>query len=58
MQRSLSVSRARFPSITKTAWGQTTAHRPQPVHFSGSYRSVTTFLRYWSGVVFLLCFSG
>jgi hypothetical protein len=41
MHRSLSVSRARAagpgcPSITNTAWGHTSAHLPQPLHFEGS----------------------
>jgi len=45
-----SPSRIRdFPfSTASTACGQTTAHRPQPLHFSGSNVRVTTPGKYRS----------
>jgi hypothetical protein len=54
MHRSRSVTRALRPSISKTAWGQTAAHIPQPEHFSGAYFKVATFFKCWSGTDFLL----
>jgi hypothetical protein len=42
MQASRSVMRAFLSSIEKTACGQTSVHLPHPMHFSGSFRSVTT----------------
>ena len=45
MQASRSTNRARFSSIRNTAWGQTTAHIPHPVHFVSSSLKVTTFER-------------
>lgn len=46
MQASRSTILA-FPfSTTKTPWGQTSSHMPQPVHFSASNSRVTTFRRY------------
>jgi hypothetical protein len=46
MQASRSTILALRSSTAKTACGQTTAQRPQPVHFSASNFSVTTFGKY------------
>jgi hypothetical protein len=46
MHLSLSVTMARLSCMRKTPCGQTSTHRPQPVHFSASKFSVVTFARY------------
>jgi hypothetical protein len=47
MHRSLSVIAARLSRISKTRCGQTSTHRPHPVHLSAEYLSVVTFARYF-----------
>ena len=46
-----------FPSISKTACGQTIAHKPHPVHLSASNFNVTTLLRYLSARILSSRFS-
>jgi hypothetical protein len=48
MQKSRSDTAAFLPETVKTPLGQTVSHIPQPVHFSESSSSETTFLRYTS----------
>lgn len=46
MQASLSCIHARSePFMPMTAWGQTSMHMPQPIHFSSLRLSVTTSFR-------------
>ena len=51
MQASRSTIRALRFSTTKTAWGQTDTHIPQPVHFCTSSVKVTTPGKYLSLVI-------
>lgn len=45
MQRSLSSIFAFLSLMLKTLWGQTSAHLPQPMHFSSDKQSVATFFK-------------
>ncbi len=45
MHRSRPVTAAVRPYISKTPWGQTAAHKPQPAHLRGSYFRVVTFFK-------------